>query len=231
MTDTVVPVPATVKVPVSGSEKFFPVRRIYCVGKNYSAHVREMGGDDRDRPIFFQKPRDAIVLGGSDVPYPTLSKDFHYEVELVIAIGAAGAHIAIEDAAKHVFGLAVGIDLTRRDLQYEAKKSGNPWESGKAFDHSAPVTAIVPLDKAALPTSGAIALSVNGEIKQSADLSDMTWSCAEVVSILSTHYELEAGDLIYTGTPAGVGPLLPGDSIVGSIDGLPNLEISITERH
>lgn len=230
MPGTVIPVPATVMVPVSGSETFFPVRRIYCVAKNYSAHVREMGGDERDPPFFFQKPRDAIVLSGSDVKYPKLTGDFHHEIELVIAIGAAGEHIKVEDAADHVYGLAVGIDFTRRDLQLDAKKSGKPWEIAKAFDHSAPISEIVPLDEAALPTSGAIALSVNGEIKQFANLSDMTWDCAEVISTLSTHYKLEAGDLIYTGTPAGVGPLVPGDSILGSIDGLPDLEVKITER-
>jgi len=229
MPDTVIPIPATVMVPVSGGETVFPVRRIYCVAKNYSAHVREMGGDERDPPFFFQKPRDAIVLSGSDVAYPKLTSDFHHEIELVMAIGVAGEHIASGDAADHVFGLAVGIDLTRRDLQFEAKKAGKPWEIAKAFDQSAPITEIVPTNGAALPTSGAIRLSVNGETRQSADLSDMTWGCAEVISTLSTHYKLEAGDLIYTGTPAGVGPLVPGDSILGSIDSLPDLEINITE--
>ena len=229
MPDTVIPIPATVMVPVSGCETFFPVRRIYCVAKNYSAHVREMGGDERDPPFFFQKPRDAIVLNGSDVAYPKLTSNFHHEIELVVAIGVAGEHIASGDAADHVFGLAVGIDLTRRDLQFEAKKAGKPWEIAKAFDHSAPITEIVPTNGATLPTSGTIGLSVNGETRQSADLSDMTWGGAEVISTLSTHYKLEAGDLIFTGTPAGVGPLLPGDSILGSIDGLPDLRINITE--
>jgi len=230
MPDTVIPIPATVIVPVSGSETFFPVRRIYCVAKNYSAHVREMGGDERDPPFFFQKPRDAIVLNGSDLAYPKLTNNFHHEIELVIAIGTAGEHVAREDAADHVFGLAVGIDLTRRDLQLEAKKAGKPWEIAKAFDHSAPITKIVPTNGAALPTSGAIKLSVNGETRQFADLSDMTWGCAEVISTLSAHYKLEAGDLIYMGTPAGVGPLVPGDSVLGSINGLPDLAINITER-
>jgi len=228
MTDTVIPIPAIVAVPVKDSEKLFPVRRVYCVGRNYSAHVKEMGGDDRDPPFFFQKPRDAIVLSGSDVAYPKLSRDFHYEIELVIAIGIGGEQIQMEDAADHVFGLATGIDLTRRDLQFEAKNSGKPWEIAKAFDHSAPIAEIVPMDGSALPTSGTIALSVNGDTRQRADLSDMTWSCAEVISTLSTHYKLEAGDLIYTGTPAGVGPLVPGDSILGTIDGLPDLIINIT---
>ncbi|NIA27966.1 MAG: FAA hydrolase family protein [Desulfobulbaceae bacterium] len=230
MPDTVIPIPGTVMVPVSNSETFFPVRRIYCVAKNYSAHIREMGGDEREPPFFFQKPRDAIVLSGSEVKYPKLTSDFHHEIELVIAIGTAGENIKAEDAADHVYGLAVGIDFTRRDLQHAAKKAGKPWEIAKAFDHSAPISEIVALDEAALPTSGAIALSVNGEIKQFANISDMTWDCAEVISTLSTHFKLEAGDLIYTGTPAGVGPLVPGDSILGSIDGLPDLQVKITER-
>jgi len=227
MTDFVITAPEQIAVPVLGAEQRFPVRRIYCVGRNYAAHVREMGGDERDLPFFFQKPTDAIVQNGSTVPYPTLTRDFQFEIELVLAIGKDGTDIAQEDAAEHVFGVAVGIDLTRRDVQVNARNAGRPWEIGKAFDHSAPISAITPLDGASLPTSGSITLAVNGETKQSGDLAELIWNCAEVVAILSTHCELVAGDLIFTGTPAGVGPLNPGDRIVGNIDGLPQLEINI----
>mgnify|MGYP001813375398 FL=1 len=229
MSAYVVPTPEVVSIAVLGRDDRFPVRRIYCVGKNYAAHVREMGGDQRDLPIFFQKPRDAIVQNGSTVPYPALTKDLQHEIELVLAIGRGGADISQRDAAGHVYGLAAGIDLTRRDLQLQAKEKGNPWEVAKAFDRSAPITAIRPLDGAALPASGAISLAVNGVTKQSADLAEMIWSCAEIIATLSTCDRLEPGDLIYTGTPAGVGPVQPGDSIVGHIDGLPELEITIGE--
>ena len=229
MPDYVVTVPEIVSVPILGSTERFPVRRIYCVGRNYAAHVREMGGDQRDLPIFFQKPRDAIVQNGSTVPYPALTEDLQYEIELVLAIGRGGTDIARRDAAEHVYGFAAGIDLTRRDLQLQAKKKGNPWEIAKAFDRSAPITAIRPLDGTALPASGAISLAVNDVTKQSADLAEMIWSCAEIIATLSTCDRLEPGDLIYTGTPAGVGPVQPGDRLVGRIDGLPELEISIGE--
>jgi len=227
MSAYVVPAPEVISVPIQGSDDRFPVRRIYCVGKNYAAHVREMGGDQRDLPIFFQKPRDAIVQSGSTVPYPALTEDLQHEVELVLAIGRGGADISQGDAAEHVYGLAAGIDLTRRDLQLQAKEKGNPWEIAKAFDGSAPITAIRPLDGAALPVSGAISLAVNGDTKQSADLAEMIWSCAEIVATLSTCDRLVPGDLIYTGTPAGVGPVQPGDRLVAHIDGLPELEITI----
>jgi len=206
MSDFVVPVPEMTAVPVVGGDSQFPVRRIYCVGRNYAAHIREMGGDERSPPFFFQKPRDAIVANGSTVPYPTLTKDLHHEIELVIAIGKGGKNISLESAANHAFGLAVGIDLTRRDVQIEAREAGRPWGIGKAFDHSAPI---------------------NGESRQDGDLAEMIWSGAEVISILSTHYELFAGDLIFTGTPAGVGPVTPGDRLVGKVDGLPQLQITI----
>ncbi len=227
MSDFVVAVPDVVSVPIVDSDKAFPVRRVYCVGRNYAAHVREMGGDERDPPFFFQKPRDAIMPNGSTVPYPTLTEDFQYEIELVLAIGKGGTDILESDAAKHVYGLAVGIDLTRRDVQINARKTGRPWEIGKAFDHSAPITAVKPLSNSDLPTTGGINIAVNGEMQQDADLAEMIWSCQEVVAILSTHYELVAGDLIYTGTPAGVGPVQPGDRLIGRVDGLPALEILI----
>jgi len=218
--------PPQVGVPVRGSSKLFPVRRIYCVGRNYLEHVREMGGDERDPPFFFQKPTDAIVLNGAQVAYPTTTKDFQYELELVLAIGQSGANIDVSAAAGHVYGMAVGIDLTRRDVQLQARKTGRPWEIGKSFDHSAPIGEIVPL-AGLLPTEGAIELQVNGSTKQSSDLSQMIWGCAEIVAQLSNQYQLEPGDLIYTGTPAGVGPLVPGDRIVARVAGLPDLEIAI----
>ena len=225
-----VPAPEIVSVPILGCAERFPVRRIYCVGRNYAAHVREMGGDERDQPVFFQKPRDAIVQNGSTVPYPALTEDLQYEIELVLAVGRGGMNISHRAAAEHVYGYAAGIDLTRRDLQLQAKKEGSPWDIAKAFDRSAPITAIRPLDGAALPASGAISLAVNDVTKQRADLAEMIWSCAEIVATLSTGDRLEPGDLIYTGTPAGVGPVQPGDRIVGHIDGLPELEITIGEK-
>lgn len=229
MSAYVVPVPEIDAIPVLGGDNHFPVRRIYCVGRNYAAHVREMGGDERDPPFFFQKPRDAVVQNGSVVPYPSLTGDLQHEIELVLAIGKGGSDIPQSNAAEHVYGLAAGIDLTRRDLQLQAKQQGKPWEIAKAFDHSAPVTAISPLEGATLPVSGSISLAVNGVTRQNADLAEMTWGCAEVVAILSTHYRLVAGDLIYTGTPAGVGPVRPGDHLLGRIDGLPDLKIAIGE--
>lgn len=227
MTDFVVPAPEVISVPVLDSDDRFPVRRVYCVGRNYAAHIREMGGDERDPPFFFQKPRDAIVENAAVVPYPTLTDDLQFEIELVLAIGKGGKAIAIADAASHVLGLAVGIDLTRRDVQVQARKTGRPWEIGKAFDHSAPITAIHALKSGSLPARGAITLDVNGERKQESDLKEMIWNSDEVVAILSTHYELVAGDLIYTGTPSGVGPVVPGDKIQGRVDGLPELTVTI----
>lgn len=230
MTEYVIAPPDQVSVPIVGMAAEFPVRRIYCVGRNYAAHVREMGGDERDPPFFFQKPTDAIVHNGSTVPYPTLTDDLQYEIELVLAIGKGGAGIETEDAPDHVYGLAVGIDLTRRDVQVQARKSGRPWGIGKAFDHSAPITSITPFEGRELPTSGSIALLANDETRQHGDLAEMIWNCAEVISILSTHYRLFAGDLIYTGTPAGVGPVSPGDHLLGKVDGLPELQITIGEK-
>lgn len=211
----------------------FPVRRIYCVGRNYLEHIREMGGDEREAPFFFQKPADAIVAASASddtsVPYPTITADFQHEVELVLAIGVGGRDIAASDAATYVFGTAVGIDLTRRDRQIEARKAGRPWEIGKAFDHSAPISSILPL-VGELPTRGEISLSVNGETRQSGDLEQLIWSCAEVIAKLSVQYALCPGDLIYTGTPAGVGPVIVGDRIEGKIAGLPPLVMTIGKQ-
>lgn len=226
MTKYVFTPPATVAVPVVGSDELFPVRRIYCVGRNYLDHVREMGADDREPPFFFQKPTDSIVLNSAEIPYPPGTTDFQYELELVMAIGKGGSNISIEDADSHVYGLASGIDLTRRDVQINARKMGRPWEIGKSFDMSAPIGDIVPR-KGKLPSQGKIQLTVNGVVKQSADVSQLIWNCKEIIAQLSTMYRLEPGDLIYTGTPAGVGPVVTGDTIVASVEGLPDVTVKI----
>lgn len=214
-------------VAIKGETRRFPVRRIYCVGRNYVDHIREMGGDERQPPFFFQKPSDAIVADNGTVPYPTLTGDFQHEIELVLAIGRGGVDIQVDAAAGHVYGVAVGIDLTRRDVQIEARKAGRPWEIGKSFDHSAPIGDITPLDGAALPNRGAIALRVNDVLRQSGDLAEMIWNPAEIVAELSCQYALEAGDLIFTGTPAGVGAIVAGDSVTGTVDGVGQVTITI----
>ncbi len=224
-----VPAPETVALPIAGSDELFPVRRIYCVGRNYLLHVREMneGADERDPPFFFQKPRDALVHNGGSVPYPPLTKALHHEVELVVAIGQGGANIPATQALDHVFGYAVGIDLTRRDLQTIAKDKGWPWEMGKGFDHSAPIGALARASDVGHKPDRRITLAVNGDIRQNSTIDHMTWNVAEVISKLSEHYRLEAGDLILTGTPEGVGALVAGDKLHASIEGLPGLEVSI----
>jgi fumarylpyruvate hydrolase len=214
-------------VPVTDGGQF-PVRRIYCVGRNYAAHAREMGHDPtREEPFFFLKPADAIVLTDQIVSYPRMSREFHHEVELVLAIGRDGAEISSERAHDHIFGAAVGVDLTRRDLQMEAKKQGRPWDMGKAFDHSAPCGAITPLDGQRIASDSAIWLTVNNAIRQQSTLAELIWSPAEIVFWLSKYVDIRAGDLIYTGTPEGVGPLSPGDVLQAHIDGLSDLRISI----
>jgi fumarylpyruvate hydrolase len=216
------------EVAVSGGSDVFPVRRIYCVGQNYAAHALEIGGDpEREPPFFFMKPPDALVPSGSSVPWPPRTEDLHHEIELVAAIGAGGSNIAGADAPRHIFGYAVGLDLTRRDLQNEAKKAGRPWETSKGFDHSAPVTAIHPAANIGHPSRGRIWLSVNDELRQEGDLAEMIWSVPEIVAELSTLFTLQPGDLIFTGTPAGVGPLRRGDRITGGIDGVEEIRIDI----
>jgi len=217
------PIPS---VEIAGSNQRFPVHRIYCVGRNYADHVREMGSDVKEPPVFFTKPADAIVASGVAVPYPPRTENFHYEVELVIAVGGAGRNIPAAQALDHVFGYAVGNDLTRRDLQGAAKKKGLPWDTGKAFDRSAPIGAIRPASLGHV-SQGAIWLKLNGETQQQSDIREMIWSVPEIIAELSTLFELRAGDLIYTGTPAGVGPLKPGDRIECHIDGLPSLTNTI----
>ena len=219
-----IPVPQTPAVPVADSEHRFPVRRIHCVGRNYAEHAREMGKDPtREAPFFFQKPADAIVADHEDVPYPPLTQNFHHEIELVVAIGREGANIDAARALEHVFGYSVGNDLTRRDLQLAARDKGRPWEPGKAFDHSAAIGAIRTVARVGHVSSGRIWLRVNGQPRQQADVRDLIWDVPEIISILSTYVRLVPGDLIYTGTPAGVGALQRGDLVEGGIDGLGTL--------
>jgi fumarylpyruvate hydrolase len=221
-----IPFPATPVLPVAESNKTFPVGRIYCVGRNYAEHAREMGHDpEREPPFFFMKPADALVQNGATIPFPRMTKDLHHEIELVVAIGRGGADIAVEEALGHVFGYAVGLDMTRRDLQGEAKKMGRPWEMGKAFDHSAPCTAIAPAAMIGHPERGAIWLEVNGRTVQQGDLSEMIWKVPEVIAHLSRLVTLKPGDLVMTGTPAGVGPVRPGDRLEGHVDGVGDLRV------
>ena len=223
MTDFVIPAPPPPSVPVMGGGRF-PVRRIFCVGRNYAEHAREMGHDpDREPPFFFTKPADALVTDGADMPYPSRTADLHHEVELVIALGRGGAEIPVAEAARCVWGAAVGLDMTRRDLQAEAKRLGRPWDMAKGFDQSAPIGALVPADPAWLLDRGAITLEVNGALRQTGDLAEMIWSVPEVVAALSCLVRLAPGDLVFTGTPAGVGPVGRGDQLIGRIAGLPSL--------
>jgi fumarylpyruvate hydrolase len=213
MTVTAFDLRPTPTVPVEG-DKPFPVRRILCVGRNYAAHRAEMGGDDRDPPFFFCKPADAIVPPGQDAPYPSSTSDLHHEIELVVAIGPGGG----------IFGYAVGVDLTRRDLQAAAKSKGHPWDAAKGFDHSAPIGAIRKLTEIG---DAKITLTVNGAVKQDAAIGDMIWSVPEIVAEAGKLWDLQAGDLIYTGTPEGVGPLVRGDLVEGSVEGVGSLSFRI----
>lgn len=218
----------TPRLPIVGMDKTYPVRRVYCVGRNYAEHAREMGHDPRtEKPFFFQKPTDAVLHGKSDFPYPPASSDVHFEAELVIAIGKRGSGILVETAHRHIFGYAFGLDMTRRDLQADAKKKGRPWATAKGFDHSAPMSAIVPASNMADLNTARIWLEQNGTIRQDAKISDMTWSIVEVISHLSDYFELYPGDLIMTGTPAGVGPVAKGDTLSGGVDGVGTLSINV----
>ena len=224
----VIPPSPQPSVEIAGSDERFPVHRIYCVGRNYAKHAREMGMDpDREPPFFFSKPADAVVANGTPVPYPPRTSNLHHELELVVAIGKGGSDIPLDSALAHVYGYAVGLDLTRRDQQFAARDQGRPWDVAKGFDHSAPVSAIRPAAEMGHLEQGAIWLEVNGETRQRANLSEMIWNVAEIVAELSTYFELRPGDLIFTGTPEGVGPLQRGDSLVGGIDGLETLRITI----
>jgi len=222
------PVPNVPSVAVAGSDVRFPVHRIYCVGRNYADHAREMGVDpEREPPFFFAKPADAVVASGARVPYPLATQNLHHEIELVVAIGREGSRIERDAALEHVYGYAVGIDLTRRDLQLAARDSGRPWEAGKGFDQSAPITAIHRSAELGHPTSGAIWLKVNDETRQSADLSHLIWSVPEIIAQLSQLFALKPGDLVFTGTPAGVGRLVPGDRVSGAIAGIDEIALDI----
>ena len=220
--------PTQASVAMAGEHERFPVRRIFCVGRNYAAHAREMGKDpDREPPFFFTKPADAVVDTGATIPYPPETKNLHYEMELIVAIGRAGFAVAPEKALDLVFGYGVGIDLTRRDLQSQAKDLGRPWDWGKAFDRSAPIAPLHRVAKTGHLSQGRIWLAVNGTMKQNADIGDMIWSVPDIISILSHSMALKPGDLIMTGTPAGVGAIVAGDKVTGGVDGLGEIEITI----
>ncbi len=228
----VVNAPEVVAVPVHGSSDTFPVRRVYCVGRNYAAHAREMGFDpDREPPFFFCKPADAVrpVAQGETlaIPYPAETSNYHYEIELVAAIGKGGSNISLDDALSHVWGYAVGLDMTRRDLQMKMREAGRPWEIGKAFDDSAPIGPLYPAAQAGNLDKAFIKLEVNGQVKQSSSIDNLIWSVAETISYLSKYFKLEPGDLIYTGTPEGVGPVVAGDKMVGSVEGLGTLAVDV----
>lgn len=219
--------PRTVAVPVAGSDKGFPVRRIFCVGRNYAAHAREMGHDpDREPPFFFMKPADALVTGGAAMPYPSMTSDVHHEIEMVVALSGGGRDIPVEEANSLIWGYGVGLDMTRRDIQ----GNGKPWEIAKSFDQSCPCGPLSPVEKVGHISKGAIKLTVNGETKQESDIELLIWRVPEIIANLSTLFELKAGDIILTGTPHGVGPVQPGDELVGTIDGLEPLTVKIGER-
>ncbi len=228
--DYAVPAASRPTVAVEGGGLLFPVRRIFCVGRNYPEHSREMGFEDRAPPFFFAKPADAVMPNGGAVPYPPRTSNLHHEIELVVALGSGGRDLAVDAALGLVFGYAVGNDLTRRDVQAAAKDQGRPWDTAKGFDHAAPVSAIVPAVKCGHPSSGRIWLEVNGDMRQQGDLSQMIWSVAEVIAELSAWFDLAPGDLIFTGTPAGVGPLKPGDRVRGGVDGVGILEHTVVAR-
>jgi fumarylpyruvate hydrolase len=233
-TSFVITPPAIVGLPVAASGQQFPVRRVYCVGRNYAAHAREMGFDpDREPPFFFCKPNDDAsvvpVPAGTTVslPYPSNTANYHFEIELVVAIGKGGRDIASEDAASHIFGYAVGLDMTRRDLQMRMREQGRPWEIGKAFDFSAPVGPVHPIGATGEIEQGAISIEVDGKVRQSSDITHLIWSVSETIANLSTLFELQPGDLIFTGTPEGVGAVVRGETMVGKIDGLTPIELKV----
>ena len=228
----VIDAPEVVAIPVVGSSDKFPVRRVYCVGRNYAAHAREMGFDpDREPPFFFCKPADAVkpCADGQTLkfPYPSETSNLHYEIELVVAIGKSGKDISVEDAPQYVWGYAVGLDMTRRDLQMKMREAGRPWELGKAFDESAPIGPLYPAATAPDVSKAAITLNVNGQQKQASSIDKLIWSVPETISYLSKYFTLEPGDLIYTGTPEGVGAVVKGDLMEGSVQGLGTLSVEV----
>ncbi|WP_029074871.1 fumarylacetoacetate hydrolase family protein [Kaistia adipata] len=223
------PPPPPTTLGIRDSAARFPVHRVYCVGRNYAAHAREMGHDpDREPPFFFLKNPDDLVEAGTPVPYPPQTADLHHEVELVVALGSGGSDIAAEDALGHVYGYAVGLDLTRRDVQAEAKKAARPWATAKAFAASAPISAIVPVAAIGHPATGRLTATVNGAPRQDGDIADMIWSVPEIIAHLSRWFVLAPGDLIFTGTPAGVGGLTRGDIVTATIEGIGTLDVAIT---
>ena len=221
------PPSARMLLPIVDSEAVFPVRRVYCVGRNYADHAAEMGADLREPPFFFSKPADALVPGGGAVAYPPMTSNLQHEVELVVALGQGGSDIPLAQALDCVYGYAVGFDLTRRDQQQRSKDKGHPWEMGKGFDQSGPLSAILPVQAVGHPSSGSIWLKVNGELRQQGDLSQMTWKVAEVIANLSAYVQLAPGDLIFTGTPAGVSTIVRGDVLEGGVAGVGELRINI----
>ena len=227
----VIPPAPQASVPVVGTTQRFPVHRIYCVGRNYAEHAKEMGFTGREPPFFFMKPADAVLPVNpgetGQMPYPTLTKDLHHEIELVVAIGTGGRDIKVEDAAKHIWGYAIGLDMTRRDLQNDMKKQGRPWSIGKGFDQSAPIGPIHPIAKTGELTKGAITVAVNGQQRQKGDLTELIWSVNETIATLSQAWTLQPGDLVFTGTPAGVAAVEPGDVMEGAIEGLGTLRVAV----
>jgi len=228
MSDFVFAAPATPSVAVSGSSARFPVRRVFCVGRNYASHAREMGSDpNREPPFFFTKPADAVVPASGVVPYPPQTGDLHHEIELVVALGGGGANVAVENALDLVWGYGVGLDLTRRDLQAAAKDTGRPWDMAKGFDASAPCTPIRPLSEVGHPSEGRVWLEVNGALRQEGNLNELIWPIADVIAYLSRFVTLAPGDLIYSGTPSGVAALKPGDRVRAGVDGVDVFELEI----
>ena len=226
MTKLAIPSPVITTIPVHGSEEVFPVRRVYCIGKNYADHIIEMGNDPKKSPIFFQKNTDNVDTSGK-FPYPPQSSDVHHELELVIALKSGRSNISEADAYKHIYGFAVGLYMTRRDLQTAAKKDGNPWEAGKAFERSAPMGVLTKIEESGNMDSGKTTLTVNGDVKQDGNLNQMIWKIPRMIAHLSTFYDITAGDIIMTGTPAGVGPVVKGDKLIGTIDKLTSLEVIV----
>ena len=228
MTKYIIEPAPQVALPIRGTDEQFPVRRIYCIGRNYAAHTIEMGGDpNRSEPFFFQKNAQNADTSG-EFPYPPETSDVHHEMEMVVALKSGGANISVEDAMSHVCGYGVGLDMTRRDLQADAKEARRPWEPGKAFERSAPVGELVLASELGDMNSGKVTLTINGEIRQEGDLNQMIWKVPEMIAYLSRFYDIAAGDLIMSGTPSGVGPVNKGDVLVGKIDGLPDLTVTVT---
>jgi fumarylpyruvate hydrolase len=231
MPDFAVPAPTPATLPVIGTSARFPVRRIYCVGRNYVAHVREMGGNEtRDFPLIFQKPADAVVQDGGVVPYPPMTDDFHFELELMVAMKSGGYNLSQEEALSHVYGYGICLDMTRRQLLDTPAGSGLPWELKKSFDHSAPCGPIHPVERVGHPASGRIRLEVDGQARQDSDLSLMIWRTPEIIATLSRYFSLEPGDIIMTGTPDGVSAVVPGNVLVGTIDNLGSLTVTIGDK-